>query len=288
MANEFGSAWTLIKLEIISDYIKSYLKVMKHNNFKLCYIDAFAGSGRVSNKIGADMTGSALRALDFAFDRYVFFEKDESLFMELKDNIENHPEYEKKKDSIIILRGDCNNALSKEITEFNKYWRGVAFLDPYAMDLDWTTLEQLKKTGIFDIWYLIPYMAIVRNLEKSTERNVSSFNAVTRIFGTEDWFNCLYKKDTQNRLFESESDNETFIRVKIDKILEYIKERLGDLFRNGLLEHFCELKNSKNSTIFLLSFACSNPAPRAQAIAKKIAGHLMNTPQDKFLQRKIF
>lgn len=288
MPNEFGSAWTLIKLEIISDYITSYVKVMKNINFKLCYIDAFAGSGRVSNKMGADMTGSALRALDFTFDRYIFFEKDESLFMELKDNLENHPAYEKKKDSIIVQRGDCNDALSEQITAFNKSWRGVAFLDPYAMDLDWTTLVQLKQTGIFDIWYLIPYMAIVRNLERTTERNVSSFNAVTRFLGTEDWFNCLYIKDTQNRLFESESDSETFFRVRLDKILEYIKGRLCDLFGNGLLDDFRELKNSKNSTIFFLSFACSNPDHRAQDIAKRIARHLINTPQDKFLQREIF
>lgn len=46
----YGGPWTLLKLEIVEHYFDYFVKVMKHQTFKLCYIDAFAGSGKVNIK----------------------------------------------------------------------------------------------------------------------------------------------------------------------------------------------------------------------------------------------
>ena len=43
----FGSIWTISKLEIIENYLEFYTTALKKQNFKLCYIDAFAGSGEI-------------------------------------------------------------------------------------------------------------------------------------------------------------------------------------------------------------------------------------------------
>ncbi|WP_157998421.1 hypothetical protein [Desulfosporosinus sp. OT] len=41
----FGGPWTLLKLDILEKYLSFFVQAMKNQNFKLCYIDAFAGSG---------------------------------------------------------------------------------------------------------------------------------------------------------------------------------------------------------------------------------------------------
>jgi hypothetical protein len=41
---------------------------MNRDRFKLCYIDAFAGSGNVNVKGIGKITGSAVRALVYLFD----------------------------------------------------------------------------------------------------------------------------------------------------------------------------------------------------------------------------
>ena len=43
----YGGPWTLEKLEILKRYLKEYTTALKCQQFKLMYIDAFAGKGYV-------------------------------------------------------------------------------------------------------------------------------------------------------------------------------------------------------------------------------------------------
>ena len=45
---EFGGEWTRTKLGILKMYLDAYTTAMKHQHFRLLYIDAFAGSGQVA------------------------------------------------------------------------------------------------------------------------------------------------------------------------------------------------------------------------------------------------
>jgi hypothetical protein len=46
--NEFGGNWTKIKIEILIEYAKAYLSIMKSRKFfKLLYFEGFAGSGEL-------------------------------------------------------------------------------------------------------------------------------------------------------------------------------------------------------------------------------------------------
>ncbi len=44
-AQKFGGPWSLIKTDIVSEYLKAYTLALKNQSFQLVYIDAFAGSG---------------------------------------------------------------------------------------------------------------------------------------------------------------------------------------------------------------------------------------------------
>ncbi len=70
---EFGGLWTLIKLDVVEEYLNFFTTALKRQGFKLCYIDAFAGEGEYDVKNLGPTTGSALRALDYPFDRYVWY-----------------------------------------------------------------------------------------------------------------------------------------------------------------------------------------------------------------------
>jgi len=73
---KFGSAWTSAKLDALDAYLDAYTKIMKNQSFKICYIDAFSGSGNIIVKTGQELDGSAIRSLKYPFDRYYFFDTD--------------------------------------------------------------------------------------------------------------------------------------------------------------------------------------------------------------------
>ncbi|MBX2900246.1 MAG: three-Cys-motif partner protein TcmP [Cyclobacteriaceae bacterium] len=81
--NQFGGNWTKIKIEILVEYAKAYLNIMKNRKFyKLMYFDGFAGSGFIvkETRIDVDVTvGAAIRIIEIenprSFDSYYFVEK---------------------------------------------------------------------------------------------------------------------------------------------------------------------------------------------------------------------
>ena len=75
--NKFGGNWTEKKLDAVEKYLEFFTTALKKQNFKLCYIDAFSGSGNVTLKNGVVTDGSAIRALKYPFDMYMLIEKDE-------------------------------------------------------------------------------------------------------------------------------------------------------------------------------------------------------------------
>lgn len=43
--HKFGGVWTSQKLQVIADYLKSYMIALKKQRFRKEYIDGFAGTG---------------------------------------------------------------------------------------------------------------------------------------------------------------------------------------------------------------------------------------------------
>lgn len=287
MTQSFGSKWTIIKLDVVGKYLSAYVTAMKNKNFRLCYVDAFSGSGVIETKVGMTR-GSALQALDYNFHRYYFFEEKRKYLDELEENLRQHPQYEAKKDRIICENEDCNNLLATihEPSWYRDGWRGIVFLDPYAMQLDWKSLESIKQTQAFDIWYLFPYSSVMRCLSKKYPPDPAVSEKVSKVLGTREWKEDLYKKlppDSQRRLFsepEYASEEQTEERVNAMAVEEYIVGRMERLFGMGFLKKSLNLRNSKNSTQFLLFFACSNESESAIRLSHRIAGHLIDNSRD--------
>ena len=278
---KFGGNWTIEKLDILSDYLDFYLTALKNQKFNKIYIDAFAGTGEIETSDGeAYLAGSAKRALsaEKRFDYYYFIESDESKASELEHMIDT--EFPHLKRFTTVYRGDANEKLGKIINDIDwRFNRGLLFLDPYATQVDWATLERVAGTKSIDVWYLFPFSALNRMLPKNGKYG-SWENTIDRLLGDNGWRTEFYKKDPQVSLFDlglidgGEDEDRVIKDASLEHIKEYIISRLETTFpcvsNNPRI-----FKNSKESTMFLFCFAISNESVAAQQLALRIAEHIL-------------
>lgn len=280
-SQKFGGDWTAQKLNIFTSYLDAYLVALQNQKFKKIYIDAFAGTGEIETSDGeAYLAGSAKRALsaEKRFDHYYFIESDESKAAELEHMIDT--EFPHLKRFTTVYRGDANEKLSKIINDIDwRFSRGLLFLDPYATQVNWATLEHVAGTKSIDVWYLFPFSALNRMLPKNGKYE-SWENTIDRLLGDNGWRTEFYKKDPQVSLFDlglidgGEDEDRVIKDASLEHIKEYLISRLETTFpcvsNNPRI-----FKNSKESTMFLFCFAISNESEPAQRLALRIADHIL-------------
>jgi len=283
-AQLFGGPWSLIKTDIVEQYLRFFSQALKNQGFRRIYVDAFAGSGAFAyirpsstgdlfgDMGGVSHSGSAQRALSLQpqFDELVFIESDAENVRALEELTRKagHP-------SVRIERGDANIVLQSVCsTQDWKWMRGVVFLDPFGMHVDWNTLRKLAETRAVDVWYLFALAGTVRNLPRlASKLDHTKRAAVTRVLGTEAWFEEFYKPTQSGSLFGS-SDSPTYRRTAtVDEIEAYVRERLLTIF--PFVEQPRRLRGRGNTSLFSLFFAVSNPGNKAIDLAKKGAAHIL-------------
>ncbi|MDA0766527.1 MAG: three-Cys-motif partner protein TcmP [Verrucomicrobia bacterium] len=238
----FGGKWSGAKLEALRAYLHAYTTALKHTSFKLAYIDAFAGAGlrEVEDTESEDWFdedfreeeeryrhGSPLIALanDPPFDAFIFIERDPFSIRTLQEQIENMWGEEGKK--VSYLQGDANEHLM-DLAEKNwKGHRAVAFLDPFALEVSWPTIEKIAETQAIDMWLLFPAMAVNRMLPKSGAVPMKWAERLTRLFGEENWREVFYPKEPAN-LFGEEVVGK--VPKVFDALSAYVTNRLQTVF----------------------------------------------------------
>jgi len=273
----FGGIWTIEKLDILSNYLDFYATALKHQNFDIIYIDAFAGTGKI--QIGEEgdcieIDGSAKIALNAKekFNQYIFIEKKRAFVQELESLI--YTDYNHLRDRIRIMKDDCNHAL---ITICNNVdWsrtRAVLFLDPCAGDLKWDTLKVIAKTKAIDVWYLFPFNVVTRLMKKEGEIDPKWKAKLNDIFGDNSWEKEFYKESQQISLF----DEHSMLRdMDQESLKAYIEKRLSTVFPK-VSPNSRILCNTKGSPLFMFCFAVSNESPKAQGLALKVANYILKT-----------
>jgi three-Cys-motif partner protein len=147
--------------------------------------------------------------------------------------------------------------------------RAVVFLDPYGMQVEWSTIEVLGATKGVDLWYLFPLGAgVARMLKRDGELDPSWEASLHSVFGTREWRTRFYETKETETLF---GPLQTVERdAPAAKIQDFIQERLKTCFVGVAPGLF--LMNSKSSPLYSLCFAAANKkgAPTAIRIAKEI------------------
>ena len=281
-SQKFGGNWTEEKLNIFTSYLDAYLIALQSQKFKKIYIDAFAGTGEIETSDGGHyLVGSAKRALsaDKKFYHYYFIEADEQKAAELRNMV--NTEFSHLTRIVTICCGDANEKLAQIIKDVDwRYNRGLLFLDPYATQVNWTTLENVAKTKFIDVWYLFPFSALERMLAKNGKYEKWE-DCIDRLLGDSGWQTEFYKKDPQQTLFDMFSDETILHReekmikdANPEHIKDYIISRLETIFP-CVSKHPRIFRNSKRSPMFLFCFAISNESPAAQKLALRIADHIL-------------
>lgn len=298
MRQNFGGDWTEDKLARVGDYLKAYNIALKKQEFILEYIDAFAGTGYrevreeggghgllfpdlAEPKVQGFLDGSARIALkvDPCFGKFTFIEKDSKKVEELQKLKNEYPSKE-----IRIECGDANERVQAICREDWNYRRAVLFLDPFGMQVSWQTLEAVAKTKCIDVWLLFPLgVAINRLLKRDGDIDEASCKRLDSMFGDRSWQPAFYKdaspmkgKIVQQSLFSGEDDESDYpLKANFSEIEDYFRSRLRTIFP-AVAEKSVQLKNSKNSPLYLLFFMASNKkgAPIALRIAESIMGKL--------------
>ncbi|MCY3693381.1 MAG: three-Cys-motif partner protein TcmP, partial [Chloroflexi bacterium] len=213
--NEFGGTWTQNKLQILRGYLESYTTALKKQDFNLVYVDAFAGTGYINpnspdekqaqpvwgeeldeeaREFFKGSTRLALEVADRPFDKFLFIEQNRSFIGALNALKEEFADRE-----IQTWPGDANDVLrlwcEVQSERLGTPWwgeRAVIFLDPFATEVEWTTVSAIAATKSVDVWILFPISALTRNLP--TERLPYPGNAtmLDRVYGGAEWRN-LYR-----------------------------------------------------------------------------------------------
>lgn len=286
-AQEFGGDWTEQKLKVLDDYLTAYCQIFEKNpaarHFETVYVDAFAGGGLIQSSAsqGAELfgefgeqdtinflQGSAARALRHSFDRYIFIDKSDDRVAEL-DKLKAQSA---ARDRIVIQKGEANSKLEDfaRATDWKKT-RAVVFLDPYGMQVNWSTIATLGETKAVDLWLLFPLgQAVMRLLQKRSEPPPEWQQALDRIFGTHEWSSRFYKTEKKYDLFEEITS--TFRVADSDAVSAFMIERLEKVFF-AVAKKPGTLYNSQNVPLYLFCFASANP--KGAPTALKIANYLL-------------
>lgn len=298
---EFGGTWTEIKLNILKGYLSAYTGALKNQTFKKIYIDAFAGTGYCKIKdieqhddqlcifedaeVQEYIEGSARIALktEPCFDEFHFIDIKKKHVKSLESLREDFPELNKR---MHIYNEDANEQILKLCDSINwKKNRAVLFLDPFAMSVEWPTIQRIARTNAVDLWYLFPLKAVNRLLKKNGDIIQSWKTRLDKTLGTTDWFDVFYKdadaEDNNEQLSfdqligevtEDEGPDAEFKKVaNFNIISEFMIQKLNEEFVG--VSEFPKVLKYKNSPLFLFCFACSNE--RGKPIALRIANHLL-------------
>jgi three-Cys-motif partner protein len=172
--HSFGGPWTDDKLQRIDEYLDAYMTIFKGNpkasKLNTNYVDAFAGTGFRASPVAEDRAegalfedaiedpdadslkkGSAYVALRTSppFGRYVFVDRNPEHAESLGQLRQEFPELA---DRISVEVADANTFLQDWCRQTD--WRtnrAVVFLDPYGMQVDWSTIEAIAATKAIDL-----------------------------------------------------------------------------------------------------------------------------------------
>jgi three-Cys-motif partner protein len=269
----FGGSWTQQKLQILSGYLRGYRKIFEKNErarwYKITYVDAFAGTGKIPRPERESLLGlipelaelenefrkgSARRALEIEppFDAYVFIERNGRKLEELAGLC---AEFASRK--VSLIKSDANDALLDWCARLDRSCeRAVVFLDPFGASVEWRTLECLASTRAVDLWILFPTAAINRMLPNDRKPRPSWSTRLTRVFGTDKWEDEFYAVDEYSSLLDP-GQTVGLVRKTADhaSIAEFFIRRLETRFvavaRPGIL-------NNSKGPLFALIFAAGN------------------------------
>jgi three-Cys-motif partner protein len=169
-----------------------------------------------------------------AFDHFVFIEKNDLRCSALADIQNENPGV-----NIRIIGGEANEVLRELVDEQpwarkdNSNSRGVVFLDPYALHVDWETLKALASTRVFDVWYLFPIRDTIRQLARNFEGIGPKEAMLDRLLRPEwrELYSIAPEETLKRDLFDQPVESAMRRVVFVGQFEQWLKKRLEKEFK---------------------------------------------------------
>ncbi len=266
------------KLDVIGAYLTMYQRALNNTSFRTLYIDGFAGTGEIplsehkdglfDEDVQTIISGSASRALDVEppFSRNFFIDKRKKCVDALKIKFRDNPNAE----FMTHIVGDANEQIQKICAaEQWRSQRGVVLLDPFGSQVHWQTIEAVAATEALDLWYLFPAgLSVFRQISSDGTVDATHAPSLTRLLGTEEWKNAFLKPSKQADLFGAPMSHEKIVTP--ESAAQYMIERLGNVFKGGVMKEMIPLGKHAYPSYYLL-FAWGNASPKAKALANRLS-----------------
>ncbi|NJM00008.1 MAG: three-Cys-motif partner protein TcmP [Synechococcaceae cyanobacterium SM2_3_2] len=262
--------WSEDKLELLAKYLKAYAIIMGNQKKKWLssfhYIDAFAGSIVPILRDEDEeryISGSPLRAIatEPRFDSLWFIDLLPQRIKRLEELKQKFPER-----LIEIRDGNCNQILKEEIIPSlsRSDRRGIIFLDPYGLQVEWSTVQALAEARTFDIFVNFSIMGLTRQLQRNTLPTQDIRQRINLVMGNSSWVDGIYQLESQLSLFEEQSVSRESLSA--EWLASLYAEQLKILFPH--VSNPVIMKNSKNSALYALILA--SPKESAKKIMNDI------------------
>ena len=271
--NSTVGPWAKEKLDALRQYLNFYTTVLKKQDHWLhgtIFVDAFAGPGlsRVRTKrrgpeapglFGPDpesdtaeiefLQGSPRVALEISnpFTAYIFVERDPQRIEELNAL---KTEYAAKR-RITVHEGDANAAIQAWLGGGIdwQHHRAVVFLDPFGMQVPWSTIEALARTSAIEVIINFPLgMAIQRLLTKSSDIPEGWQISLNAFLGSPEWRTLVYEEGAD--LFGPKREKVSDAGLRL---LEWYRSRLRRAF--GHVSTARLIKNTRGNPLYYLIWA---------------------------------
>ena len=251
--------WSRDKLELLSKYLHAYSVIMRKEKETWLrayhYVDAFASTGQYADPDSQSyVDGSPLVALRCQppFDEFWFVELSASRLERLRQRVEaecpgcySH-----------FLQGDANAVLRDQIAPkitWPSRQRGLIFLDPYGLEVEFETIRQLARTRTFDLFVNFSVMGIIRNLERQQFPDEHTVQMLARVMGDAEWVRDTYA--TQPDLFGAE-ERSFRPRLGYEQVAGQYIDGVKGLFK--FVSEPVLMRNSVGAPLYVLFLASHN------------------------------
>lgn len=213
------------------------------------------------------LEGSVRRALrsDPLFDDYTFIEKSKVKHRAL---LKIKGEFPQLASRIQIIQDDANVAIKRLCSEDWSNRRAVLFLDPYGMQVEWSTIVAIADTAAIDLWLLFPQGMAVNRMIGAADRFPSWRASLDLFFGTQEWRDQLLPVSSQQALFDDDVQRS---KVAVEQIGQYFVRRLESVFPSVAPKP--AILGNATCPLYLLCFAAGNK--RGGKLALDIANYIL-------------
>ena len=189
-----------------------------------------------------------------SFEEYHFVEVDPDKKAHLDSVVGDRP-------NVTVYLGDGNEILLEKILPkmtYESYRKGLLFLDPYGLDLDWTVVAAASHSRCVDVLINFPIEAMNRAVLWTDPTHVSPDQVarMDRYYGDRDtWWGAAYpsQRDLFGRLMP------LWKKPGNERVVQAYRKRLKEVAGFKHVSKPMPMRNAKNAVVYYLIGASQKP-----------------------------